>query len=353
MEYDLRTAALMGCCVLAVVLAAAFFPAAGYGDLPDREAVDSAYYDEPVPAEVDVVESLDGTLIDFEGSDFDPDDDGTDESDDERETDEDDAGTGAEESSESGLASLLSVLGILLLGGVVTCGGVVVWRLTSPAADRTMPETELPDGVLGVLSFRLRRIPQATMIATIAVARVVPALADVAVESTASGLRALSNVSGDLGREFGRAAIALPAVLGTGLNALGSAFTLPSLPASILDTRPTLRRGTTADETGRKSDETPKIAEPDSEPKSVEEAWEALVERLALDRPSVRTPAECARIAIAAGFPAEPVSRLTDVFREIRYGNRPPSPDRTKLAREAARRLDDGEDARTDGGDRE
>lgn len=53
---------------------------------------------------------------------------------------------------------------------------------------------------------------------------------------------------------------------------------------------------------------------------SVEAAWERFVAELPLRRRAVRTPRECAAVAIERGFPAEPVETLTETFERVRCG---------------------------------
>ena len=70
----------------------------------------------------------------------------------------------------------------------------------------------------------------------------------------------------------------------------------------------------------------------------MEEAWAALSRRVAIPNRRTRTPGEIARTAIDRGYPDEPVQRLTDAFREVRYGGRSRG-DRTEIARSALERL--------------
>lgn len=74
----------------------------------------------------------------------------------------------------------------------------------------------------------------------------------------------------------------------------------------------------------------------------VREAWLSMVQRLDLDRPRARTPAECADAAVESDMNPEAVETLTGVFEEVRYGGEPVTEDRVERAREGLRRLDAG-----------
>nr|WP_240147647.1 DUF4129 domain-containing protein [Halorussus sp. JP-T4] len=84
-----------------------------------------------------------------------------------------------------------------------------------------------------------------------------------------------------------------------------------------------------------------RTAEPeDVRPPTVEEAWEALRDRVPVRNRRARTPGEVARAAARRGYPDEAVRRLTDAFREVRYGDLPRDA-RTDSARSALDRLRD------------
>lgn len=77
----------------------------------------------------------------------------------------------------------------------------------------------------------------------------------------------------------------------------------------------------------------------------VQRAWVALVERAGVDRPWAKTPGECARAAVDAGFDSERVERLRHLFEEVRYGGRPATEARVRSAREQLDGLGIGGDA--------
>jgi hypothetical protein len=85
-------------------------------------------------------------------------------------------------------------------------------------------------------------------------------------------------------------------------------------------------------------------------------AWQEMTTALPVADPETTTPAEFADIAVAAGFDPADVSTVTDVFREVRYGDAPVSEARIARARGALRRIEasgrSGDDP-TDPGGRE
>ena len=88
---------------------------------------------------------------------------------------------------------------------------------------------------------------------------------------------------------------------------------------------------------GRAAD---RMTEPDVD-NPVYSAWRDMTAALAgADDPTL-TPAEFRDRAIAAGLPSREVSRLTDVFREVRYGHEAVTPAREQTARESLRRVEE------------
>jgi hypothetical protein len=71
----------------------------------------------------------------------------------------------------------------------------------------------------------------------------------------------------------------------------------------------------------------------------VDRAWCALVRELDVDRPWTKTPGECRRAAVEAGFDPEAVATLTRVFREKRYGEAGPTDAHVERARECVDRI--------------
>lgn len=74
----------------------------------------------------------------------------------------------------------------------------------------------------------------------------------------------------------------------------------------------------------------------------VHRVWLSMVDRLDVDRPRSRTPSECAAVAIDAGLDPAAVRTLTNVFEEVRYGEKPVTEERRRRARRGLERLDGG-----------
>lgn len=84
-------------------------------------------------------------------------------------------------------------------------------------------------------------------------------------------------------------------------------------------------------------------------------AWHEMTDVLDVANPRTTTPAEFADRAVAAGLDEADVATLTDLFREVRYGDTALTPERERQAREALRRIEaeyadgDATDAETEG----
>lgn len=76
-------------------------------------------------------------------------------------------------------------------------------------------------------------------------------------------------------------------------------------------------------------------------------AWVEMTGHLPVARPDTSTPREFEQAAVEAGFDAEPVGELTDLFESVRYGRESVTDDREARAVEALRRVEaqyEGED---------
>jgi len=80
--------------------------------------------------------------------------------------------------------------------------------------------------------------------------------------------------------------------------------------------------------------------EDDSLENAVYQAWHEMTAALEVPNPSTRTPAEFERAAIEAGLEADDVETLTDLFREVRYGEATVTADRERRARDTLRRIE-------------
>ncbi len=80
-------------------------------------------------------------------------------------------------------------------------------------------------------------------------------------------------------------------------------------------------------------------------PSGLRERWRAFARWIAPERWPQRTPGEVAREAAETGFPDEPIRDLTQVFRDVEYGNRPETTEREERARTAFDALRDHREA--------
>lgn len=69
-------------------------------------------------------------------------------------------------------------------------------------------------------------------------------------------------------------------------------------------------------------------------------AWQEMTDALDVENPGTTTPAEFEEIAVDAGLAREDVATLTDLFRDVRYGDAPATEDREERARTALRRIE-------------
>lgn len=179
----------------------------------------------------------------------------------------------------------------------------------------------------------VKRVPQATMVALVG-----------ASTGTARVLSTAGSVAGD-------AAAGLAAVVGGGSRATGSLLVelggLFSASGGSLLSLPGVLSGLAVGGSGRSSGRAPDAdaraaapvepEESDEPIRTVEGAWAAFADPLPVADREARTPGELARAALDRGDPAEPVERLRDVFRDVRYGGAPVTDERTRTAVAAAR----------------
>lgn len=78
---------------------------------------------------------------------------------------------------------------------------------------------------------------------------------------------------------------------------------------------------------------------PDNE---VHRAWLSMVAETDIEEPRTRTPSECAAAAVEADLDPSAVRTLTDVFEEVRYGERPVTDERRERAQRGLDRLGGG-----------
>lgn len=89
---------------------------------------------------------------------------------------------------------------------------------------------------------------------------------------------------------------------------------------------------------GRAADRIDQPADVDNE---VYRAWREMTGHLNVENPDTSTPTEFADVARNAGMTGEHVDRLTDLFRDVRYGGRSPTEDREREAIDALRAIEE------------
>lgn len=355
-------------CLLAIVLAAAQFPATGLGSAPGGSGPtdDSAAgwttggvldFDNlvsggsgsvptatptpkrPTATPTDATTTAEETMTAAQASDR--------------------TGEGGSDGSVGPLAWVLIVAG---LGAVVA----IVWmRFGGTAGSGDENEQDGPTtiskpfgievGALEGSGSLFQRVSRATMAFVISMSASAPRLFEAAVDvadALAVGLgvaaRETSRALGDTfgpGRDVLRGAFA-----GVGLGMTASVRSFPLGTSSILDglfgTTSSVRSTKRPDRDGRDATEIgPAETNDYGPPDTIEEAWERMLDRATRRPDRAMTPVEVARSLISSGFPAEPVTRLTALFRQRRYGGVPPSDDRLEIARRALERIRRGEDS--------
>lgn len=347
MGYDPRSAAVIVLCIGAVLAAAVLFPAAGLdgrptdgdGGLSERQVSDGSSTDDGPGSdgtndgtgETDGETGSGGTESDADEGDERRGDPSEEESAGER-TNEEPAPDSPAGNSVGPIALVLVAL-LLVFGAAYAMTKCDFPDLTGRSDDETL---QLPDGPLPQLRVHLARIPRFTMIATISLAR--------RSTSLGSGLVTVGRAAAGAGRLVG-------AGVATALGSVASvSIVVPSLPRPRFPSIGWPR----SDDGGNGSENRMQSNTPSdggsagagrdgyAEPETVEEAWRRLVASLPLRRPSVRTPRECATIAIDAGRPREAVETVTEAFEAVRYGGAARTPARLERVRAAYERLREG-----------
>lgn len=347
MGYDPRSAAIIVLCIGAVLAAAVLFPAAGLDGRPASD--DGGLSEQPVSdgsstgdgtgsdetndgtGENDAETGSGGAESDADGSDEREGDSSGDGSTDERTIEDPDP----DSPSGNSVGPIALVLVALLL--VFGAAYAMTKRDFPDSTGRSDDEPlQLPDGSLPRLRVHLARIPRFTMIATISLAR--------RSTSLGSGLATVGRVAAGAGRLVG-------AGMATALHSVSTvSIGMPSLPRPRFpsigwprtDDGGNGSRNRTQSDTSSDGGSADAARDGYAEPETVEDAWRRLVASLPLRRPSVRTPRECAAIAIDAGRPREPVETLTEAFEAVRYGGAARTPARLERVRAAYERVREG-----------
>ncbi|MFC7233172.1 DUF4129 domain-containing protein [Saliphagus sp. GCM10025308] len=181
------------------------------------------------------------------------------------------------------------------------------------------------------------------MTATIGLTRVTPAVVDGVVGTGRAIGSGIGLVGRGLGRGLGSVLVSIPAGLSGTLGSLGGLSLsggVASLFGGFTRRRASSRSGSrTATRGNGDEDEDEDETRDDPGPQTIEDAWAALTELVSVRRDRSKTPGEYASAAVDAGFPESAVSTLTETFRQVRYGNYPPTDDRIRRARAAYDRI--------------
>ena len=351
MSHAPRRAALTLLCATAVLFGATLFPATGLGSAPGAEQPGGG----PSTADHTATETATSTAEATESA---------------TETTTRTTTTTAEPTTrddendpeESPLVGLFGDDGGGLVAAIVLGVGAVgylrresIARALSTGPDRDRERGPRAPALLSDLADRLPdpvtrglgRVPQATMAVVFAVADGALSASDLFGRSVGGVLTGIAGVFAAFGRLFA----GVPAAFAGGIS--GAAGTLFGGLADVPESVGRIATGAATRGGGSETDAADRDAVPtddlrddrtEDEPPSIDDAWDALTDRVDLSNPEARTPGEFARAAIDRGLPAEPVRRLTAVVRDVTYGGLPRTEERVRAARSAHEAIDAGGD---------
>ncbi|UPV76449.1 DUF4129 domain-containing protein (plasmid) [Halorussus limi] len=349
MSRERRRAALAALCVLAVALAATLLPASGFGTQPAGVGVGGGGGpDAPAggggtdPAR-QTAEPTAPTVTTTQNSDTTTTDDGTETT---PTTTTTSTTTAPADYDSGGGSDLLAAIATGAMGLVGVLAIIGFWSGALAVSGRAAGLVPLTLTVGGTpLGELVGSVPARTMATVVALSSSVPRLLDDAATLTGEVGRSLGSVLGAAGRG---------GVQALRIGANGLALTVTAIPRALAGLAggagifsslgsvsvPSIGRGGSDDSDDRRNRSAAPEEQADPAPPTVEEAWEAMRDRVPVRNRRARTPGEVARAAARRGFPDDAVRRLTDAFREVRYGDLPRD-DRTDSARSALDRLRD------------
>jgi hypothetical protein len=356
--HERRRAALAALCVFAVAFAATLLPASGFGSQPAGVGIGGDGPDAPPGGDIGP-DDADSTPEQAPQTSTPPETpttaaagSGGSSADTPTATTTTTTTTAATSSGESGGGDALreaiatvaltavGFLGVLALLGFWT-GALAV--SAGAAAAGPLPFTLVVGGrPVGEL---VGAIPTRTMGLVVGLSASVPRLLDDAATLTGEVGRSAGTLLGGLARGTGRAFRVGAQGLAVTATAIPRALAGLGAGAGILSglgnvSVPNIGHGGNDRERGRSRSDAGSADPEETAPPSVEEAWESMRNRVPVSNRDARTPGEVARAAARRGYPDEAVRRLTDAFREVRYGDLPRE-DRTDSARSALDRLRD------------
>jgi len=249
------------------------------------------------------------------------------------------------------VSALLFVAVVVVLGAAVVAAGIAVGAITVSQPS----ESKLELDVWGLPSFTIpvgsavQGVPQATTGFLVGLGDTVPSMLDELSELGAGLTGGIGGLLSGLGRTGRQLTVGLPNALGSVAGEMGSVLSGSMLAISGGLSRvvtgisnPLGKGGPLPGSDARDVDGAGDGASGPEEnplPDSVEDAWAELAATLYVRNRDAKTPAELARIAVERGLPEEAVTRLTAVFREVRYGPGGSTPRHLEVARRAVERI--------------
>jgi hypothetical protein len=260
---------------------------------------------------------------------------------------------GSPSNAGGGLERLLA--GVVVLAAVVVGGFAILTRRTGTGGTFGRGTVTARGGASLIGSARaavagagsaLTAVPRRTMRFVVGASGSVPRLLDAVGGAVGEVARGLRVALGGLGSSLGGAVVALPAGLFGRLSGLGGGLSgsggLRSSLGGLFDDGTEFSEDRPADDARAATDVAPEESDEREPPSSVAEAWECMVETAPVRRSATKTPVEIARAAVTRGLPAEPVGRLTNLFRRVRYGDETDD-DALASARESLAAIRDGD----------
>jgi len=225
------------------------------------------------------------------------------------------------------------LVGLVMLGGLGYIGFLLVRGLLDVDGSGGgwsfdgfgwLPSVSLP------FAGAVARVPRLTTLVLLSGASALATVGTTLNEIASGVARGVAAGLGPLSRMATRSVSALPGAVGVliagpfrALGALGGSGGLLGSLSGGLASPSTLEPDDPTDEDARAAADIDDGSARTPPPASVREAWARLTAAVPVSNPEATTPGEYARRAIDIGLPAEPVRRLTALFRRVEYGGEP------------------------------
>lgn len=135
----------------------------------------------------------------------------------------------------------------------------------------------------------------------------------------------------------GLLSLILITAIGLSFRQSGANPRAPEIDASPETARPDVTAAEIGDVAGRAAD---RIEDDDAFSNEVFRAWSEMTSLLEFENPSVATPRDFEQAAMKTGLAQRDVRELTELFEDVRYGNRSPTAEREEQAIELLRRIE-------------